>query len=643
MRRVLLTAALTVLLSSLTAGTAAALGGEGETWPAFTESSGCGAQRIPTPHADDKGWFARDELLRGDFAAMFGRTVGQVHQDLVRWPIPGSAEVLAVHPWMVPALDAAAVGLISGLASDLAYRVDPKTTYSAASRTIGGSLRTSRHTYGTAFDINAPKNPHRSDNRLITDIPSWWRQSFLDAGFCWGGLWIGSKDTMHFAWQGPAFSDYASIPLPYEPLTDREPFRLVRSFTVVPQEPSGTLATTLTDIDNNGARDIVRIARLGLDLLIESSAASWQHNACSVRTSVVTGLGGVADTAAAIGFGDWDGEGGQDLWIVSDINGSLKLTVRAAFGNFARETTAVTTVPTPAAGSWISTGDVDVDGSLDLFIGEGSTLRIWGVDPVSGDSELKHESRLPFDDISSGVTFTLGDVDLDNRPDLWAVGNGVVQVALASDGYERVFETQWPHALPSGIVDAATADYDGDGRVDLMTFDGVRKLVWLGNSELPDGLTPEVWFAAEDPECDDARAFGGGRSELIFTSSRWLAQGAYEWRSKFDLPSGCNPDDEQCDPGLVTHATFAEFLAWVDGLSAAGEPDFRSAPRALARAGYDVSCPIEDEGCWEDPMLASEVASRFGMFLAERSGFAGVGARWVLPTPERSSLLSPRR
>jgi hypothetical protein len=533
---------------------------------------------------------------------------------------------------MVPALDRASVGITEALAADLNYRVDPRTTYSTASRTIAGSLRTSRHTYGTAFDINANRNPHRSDNRLITDLPKWWTESFRDAGFCWGGLWIGSKDTMHFAWQGPAFSQYEEIPLPYEPLTRHAPFKLVRSFTVVPTAPAQAIGAVLVDSDNNGARDVAWVSVSGDDVTIDASVASWQHNACSVRRSTANGLAPVAERSLSFGFGDWDGEGGQDLWFVSDKNGHLRLTVRTAFGGFAREMATDTDVPTPSSHAWISTGDGNVDGHLDLFVIDDGSLTIWDLDLTSGQTSIQSVAPLPFPP-STLMVYALGDADLDNRPDLWAISNGMVQTALAADGYSSIYQTQWPTALPDLITDASVSDYDGDGRVDLITFDGVRKQVWLGNTPLPDGLPLEVWFAAEEPECDDPRGFSGATTELRFTSSRWIASGVHEWRTRNGLDPGCDPEDEACDPGFVTHQDFAEFLAWVDNLPIPDAPDTGAAPRALFHAGYDITCALDDDTCWRQPMPSAEVSARLGMFLQLRSGVDVAHHRWVLSRP----------
>jgi hypothetical protein len=629
-------ASIATLVSLLIPASAYAIGGEGETWPAFTESSGCGAQRIPTPHADDTGWLARDELLRGDVAAMFGRTVQDVHSSLVRWQIPGSSEVLAVHPLILPALEAVETDLLSSMASGLQYRIDPASTFSTASRTIGGSLRTSRHTYGIAFDINAPQNPFRSDNRLITNLPTWWTQSFLDAGFCWGGLWIGSKDTMHFAWEGPAFSGYTKLPLPLPPVTAAQDLRLARSISVVPEASRGTIATFLVDLDNNGAMDVVRLRPEGPNLLIEYSAASWNHNACSSRTSIAAGLGETALDAIAIGFGDWDGRGGQDLWVLSEVSGVLALTVRWAFGGFSAETTAVTGVPVPSRDAWISTADMDVNGDLDLFIVEGSRLTVWDIDPNTGDSAVLLRTTLPF---AQPSTLALGDADADNRPDLWSIANGQVQIALSATSYSKVFDTQTPAFLSGPIVDAVAADYDGDGRKDLITFDGTRKKVWLGNSPLPDGLPLEVWFSAEDPTCDDPepQTRRTDREELRFATSSWVATGSYEWQSRHGYTVGCNPKDEACEPPVSTHRAFAEFLAWIEDLEPTpGSPEVAAA-RSLEAAGHEISCGIRDFECWNSPLLATEFSSRFGQFLADRRNDGFEPHRWVpattSPTP----------
>ncbi|MFV1999789.1 MAG: M15 family metallopeptidase [Acidimicrobiia bacterium] len=617
-----------VFIAVLSPRSAEAIGGEGEAWPSFNESSSCGAQRVITAHANETGGLSGDSLLRGEFAAMFGRTVSQVQQDLVPWTIPGSDKTLAVHTAILPALKKAEADLRVPIVDEGAYRIDGSSTFSAAARTIGGTLRTSRHTYGIAFDVNSRRNPFRADNELVTDLPQWWVQSFLDAGFCWGGMWIGSKDPMHFAWQGPKFSGYNTLPSLYEPLTDPIEFSAPSASTyVVPKSPPGTLVTVLGDQDGNGALDVIRVVDGGQDLRLEASLAARRHNACSVRTIVVSGLGGVARRSVALGFGDWDGRGGQDLWIATDDGGSLRLTVRWAFGGYSAETSVVTDVPTPSGSAWISTGDYNTDGSLELFVADGGQLTIWALDPNTGMTTQLLTVSTPFGEAEE---LFLGDYDLDTRPDLWAITEGSLDISLAAGGYASVVTSDRPIGLPLALEDVRAADYDGDGRTDLVTFDGISKQVWLGNTQLEDGLSLEVWFENENLECEEGEVVSIAK-DLLFTSSDSIAEGSYEWRVANGFATGCDPHDDGCDPGLVNRQMFNEFLAWIDGLVAVPGNEALSASRALLRAGYAVPCSASDSECWDTPMLRSEVASLFGQFLAQRRGDVPAPHRWVLP------------
>ena len=609
---------------------ASATGGEGEAWPSFTESSSCGAQRVITPNAEDRGSMAGDELLRGEFAAMFGRTVDQVRLSLVRWEVPGSSEVLTIHDRALPAFERAASNLEASLAAGAEYRIDPASTFAAAARTIGGNSRISRHTFGIAIDVNSRSNPNRSDNTLVTDLPDWWVNAFLDAGFCWGGLWIGSKDAMHFAWQGPAFSGYDALPLPYEPLTDAVPFTSPSAtIRVVPTAPWGTFTTVLADADGNGALDVVRLADSDDGLVVDASVASRRHDACSSRRSLVAGFSGVARDAHTVGFGDWDGRGGKDLWAVSDDDGVLRLIVRWKYGGYSAEMSAVTSVPTPSEDAWVSTGDYDGDGHLDLFVVDGDRFRVWSVDPHSGATAILLSTANPMPGAS---VYFLGDADLDLRPDLWGLGSGALRVATASDGYARVADEYRPTGLPQHVEAAAASDYDGDGRADLVIFDGFSKRVWLGNSRLPDALPLEVWFEVppEENECE-APLVVSGPSAQAFSSSGRVAKGSYEWRSAHGFAVGCDPEDEGCESPIVTGTSLAEYFSWVDGLSpASGDADLAAA-RAVVRAGYELPCTLGNQGCWGEPVLRTAMSYYFGRFLDDRRGGTPQPHRWVRP------------
>lgn len=636
-------AAITVLACAMIAAVAIApaeaTGGEGEAWPSFTESSSCGSQRVSTPLAVEPGRFGSETLLRGPFADMFGRSVKELRADLVRWEVPGSSEVLLAHERMRPALTLVDKAITAKQESDEAYGIRNATTYSTAARTIAGSVRISRHTFGTAFDINSHANPYRGDNQLVTNLPDWWIAAFLDAGFCWGGLWIGSKDAMHFAWQGPAFSGISELPLPYEPKTRAKPIRTkAAEVAVIPQRLPGTTTTMLADADGNGAIDVIRMA-VGTDgLIVDTSVASRGHNACSAWRSVVAGLGTLPSSAVGSGLGDWDGRGGQDLWFVDDTDGRLELTVRWALGGYAAETRAITGVPTPSSSAWTSTGDFDADGHLDLYVIDDEVVTVWSVDPDTGDTRNLFETSNPH----PGATHhMLGDRTLDNRPDLWSLVGDELVVSHAATGYARINGVHRPQGLPVRILDSVMTDYDGDGRVDLMAFDGRTKHVWLANTPLSDGLPLETWFEYPDAECEEGEPTWD-RQDLQFSTSGWVAEGSYAWRSQAGFPTGCDPEDESCVVPTVTGGSLAEFMSWIDGLEPATPDPLNAAAVAVERAGYRFPCAPHDEACLGAPVLRSEVSSYFGQFLTQRRGDVPAPHRWVLPARIQDGLARPR-
>ncbi|RPI23305.1 MAG: hypothetical protein EHM57_04170, partial [Actinobacteria bacterium] len=593
MRRAVVVFAIAAAAMAMPAA-ARATGGEGEAWPSFNESSACGAVFMRTPYIDGTGRISRDTILRGPYAAMFGRTVDQVFDNLTRWDVPGSPEHITTHNRVLTALLQVATGIERAMASGLSYRVDAEQTSAIAARTIGGESRLSRHTFGIAMDINSRRNPFRQDNRLITDFPAWWLQAFADAGFCWGGLWVGSKDTMHFAWQGPAFTAGATLPRAFPPLTEATDFSVLSArVPVVPRPLPAVVQTVLADGDGNYATDVVYVSRLGGDLVVDVSSAARNHNACSVRRSVVAD----APAPAASGFGDWDGRGGADLWLLGDDGGNARLTVRYAYGDYAAETAVTTAVPTPSANAWVSTADYDRDGDLDLFVVEGDRITVWAIDPAIGTTRL----LLAGTTAVGGGELMLGDHDGDELPDLWSLSGGTLSVANAAGRYRAVEATFRPPSLPAAIVDAGVADYDGDGRADLMVFDGAEKSVWLGNTPLPDGEPPEVWFLSDEPDCRELEPTWDELG-VRFGSGGFATRGAVGWLERIGMmPKRCDPTDENldCPPEPATAGDLAASMAWLldlDPVPGLGDGNgYDAAARALLASGHDSPCPVGDD------------------------------------------------
>lgn len=78
-----------------------------------------------------------------------------------------------------------------------AYRVRKEDTGAFNCRRATGSRSLSKHAWGVAVDVNWQTNPFGS--RLVTDMPSWFVQLWLDEGWGWGGNWRRKKDAMHFS------------------------------------------------------------------------------------------------------------------------------------------------------------------------------------------------------------------------------------------------------------------------------------------------------------------------------------------------------------------------------------------------------------------------------------------------------------
>lgn len=607
---------------------ALATGGEGDAWPSVNESSGCGASYTRSPHTGEGGWLSTDSLIRGPWGALFGRTVQQVRDDTVLWSVPGSSERLQVHERMIPALEQVEASLLAQMSRGDDYSVNPATTYSFAARTIGGNTRMSRHGIGDAFDINADRNPFRGDNRLITDLPDWWVRAFEEAGFCWGGRWFGRKDTMHFSWMGPMFSGDVSLPSPYAPLTDAVPFGpRAASVPVVPEPLGGTFNSVLADVDPNGAVDVVHVARMGRDIVIDVSRASGAHDACSLSRYVAADASSPDADILASGFGDWDGRGGQDLWLVEDEDGFLRLTVRWRHGSFSAETVAATAVPTPGPDAWISTADYERDGSLDLFVVSGRRLTVWAVDPDTGDTSkvMAADLRIP----TSGQVM-LGDRDGDERPDLWVLAGETLHIATAASRY-RASSADTVLAVPSVVVDAAAADYDGDGRDDLIVYDGDTKHAWLGNTLLSDGKGLEVWFESPEAGCEEGRPTWDELGIRFGVSGR-VNHGAVEWWTRWEFDAPCDPtveDNVHCLPRPTTAGELAAFLAWSLDLPALDDGP-EAAANALRVAGIAAPCRSGDVECWQRTISRAESAARFAIALDSRLPETRDPHRWVV-------------
>lgn len=604
----------------LTSAQARAVGGEGESWPSFNESDGCGSPWMGGPNAETKGALPSSTILRGPEASYFGRTISQVFSSLVWWDVPGSNdESLRVHIRTLPALTQVEAGIELAASQGQTYGIVDTYTFAYTARTIGGRYRISQHAFGNAIDINSNRNPYTTGD-LITDMPPWFVNVWSDAGFCWGGNWVDVKDAMHFNWRGPAFGGgLAELPVAYPPLTTPEDFTRTMNSDTVPGSLSTTRFRLLMDGDNDASIDVVNVSDLGSGSVIDVIGARTGYRGCGVRRYFTSDR---VVGAAAIA-GDWDRDGAQDLWIIDDADG-LKVSALLRFGDFSNtETVQVSAEP----GNAYLSADHNVDGWGDLYILR-SVGSAWTVEVRDGSDRFSSVLASGSFSSDADTTFTALDRNLDQIPDLVGVASAG---SFILDGASGFSDRESIPGITGSIDDVAGTDFDGDGRHDLVTLSGTSLRVYAGNSSLP-GVAVTSWFELPDYECNDPTAVYpyAGRFRDDDTS---VHESAIESIAAIGITKGCNPphNDRFCPQASVTRGQMAAFLTRALGLtdrlsnpfSDDDESIFEADIERLAAAGITKGCnpPKNDRFCPDASVTRGQMAA----FLVRAFGYTDDG------------------
>ena len=403
--------ALLIVLSAALVVTSLPAGASDTTvrWESFSESPECNQPYTRPPMVSRSGSLPNNEPILGPYGTYFGRSITQVRSRLSLWTVPGSGgQRILVHKAALPAFQRVAAGLAAEAAAGRVYRITRVSAF--ASRTVGGTYQISRHALATAIDINYPQNPYRADGKLITDMPDWFVQVWRDAGFCWGGDWRGSKDSMHFSWIGPkATPTTGDVLKPIPPITASKAFG-------APVVDVATLFAPILDRydfitadgDGNASPDVVGLRSHPGGAVLDIALGARGFGSCSIARFFVpdSGVTGAEHTL----FVDIDGDSRQDL---VTINGSQALvaTRRADY----QDPTVVATSLDPEAVA-VTGGDFDGDHRADLWeVSANGVMRVYG-----GDSwnVLLHQQDLP---AGAPVQIAVGDRDGGNLPEVFAL------------------------------------------------------------------------------------------------------------------------------------------------------------------------------------------------------------------------------
>lgn len=602
---ILLLAVGLVLTSSTPAD---AVGAEGEGWPAFNESDGCGSPWMRGPSIERTGWVPSSTPLRGPHADYFGRSIQQVWDSLFWWDVPMSnGESLRLHERMRPALEQVEAGLAQARANGKYYGIVDRYTYGYAARTVGGSNRISQHGLGNAIDINSVSNPYTT-GKLKTNMPSWFVDVWSNSGFCWGGYWISVKDAMHYNWRGPLFTPgFTELPAAYPPSTSSESFTRSMHTDAVPVGLADTTHRLLMDGDGDGAVDVVNVSQTPIGTIVDVARARSGFHGCAVSRYAAPDLP-TGDTAIN---GDWDRDGAQDIWIIDDSDG-LKATAYLRFGDFSETDSA--TISAQPGDAYLS-ADYNVDGWGDLYI-----LRhdagVWSVEVRSGADRFA--SVLATGSVNGGIDtrFTAVDRNRDQVPDLFGIASGGSFIA---DGASSFSSVEGIMGVPGDLTDVAGTDFDGDGRHDLVTLEGGSLKVYAGNSRLA-GLRVTSWFEFPSYSCSS-------------TSLPYPYEGTFRdddesvHRYQIDeikslgITRGCNPPlrDKFCPERDITRGELAAFLRRAldlpettgDTYTDDNESIFEGDIESLVAAGVHVPCNAAGDRFCPDAAVTRDVMARF--------------------------------
>ncbi|HEY2744366.1 MAG TPA: VCBS repeat-containing protein [Polyangia bacterium] len=228
---------------------------------------------------------------------------------------------------------------------------------------------------------------------------------------------------------------------------------------------AGMLAAAAGDVDGNGSVDLVTVGG--------NAAHVWLNDGTGNFTEQSAALDTQPTDATVVALADLDGDGNLDLFIGQGSKTAaiplVYLNDKAGTGHFTY--TAGALPPKPARASALAVGDVDNDGDLDVVMAQlGGAVRMY---VNRGDAFLDDRSftNLP-DQVSADVpNLLLADLDGDCLPELVVPRAGAAPLLWrsAGDGKLAAGGTFDQSVLATG---ASADDVDGDGDLDVLLWGG---------------------------------------------------------------------------------------------------------------------------------------------------------------------------
>lgn len=269
---------------------------------------------------------------------------------------------------------------------------------------------------------------------------------------------------------------------------------LLPLLTACPPTPVGPTPSTNDTEDTDGTEDSVPLlddsgpvetgwpVPTGEDvaLIDPDERAVWMFfNDEQQIASTHSAVWSIPESGADVLLCDFDGDGLDDVWLLTGGSGALRIAVYAnEGGEFAREAVYEVTPGFNASNYSYACGDLNGSGKADLFAFKKDVQKGFVYANTGGalDTESPVKTSIP---TSSGARFLAADVDGDGRDELGAHWGSSFAAWRVSEGSVQTSSEVAEATIPDGY-EVAALDLDADELADLAIWNGAAFVVWPG-------------------------------------------------------------------------------------------------------------------------------------------------------------------
>jgi len=269
--------------------------------------------------------------------------------------------------------------------------------------------------------------------------------------------------------------------------------------TFAAQQTLTTLSSPVSiaagDINGDGRQDLVAVSSTNnMASVFLNSTGINSTTAAFARTDFQTGASPVSVT-----LGDLNNDGRVDIATANSSANSVTVLLSTTLaGATTPSFAAAQNLSTGADPRSISLGDINGDGKLDLIVADRSAgdVSIHINRTASGATSATFDARQDVDAGTMTRAAAVGDLNGDGRADVLAVNEGSNNLAVFRNATlwntsapEFGISTRTAAAVANGI---SQADFNGDGKQDVVTSTGSNSLLVFLNSTLPGASQPSL-------------------------------------------------------------------------------------------------------------------------------------------------------